>query len=292
MSRDRNSADGTSVREACRTRSCVRWSCAVPIGSRRSRSRPSPLPSSRHPGATRRSFTLDGRVALALADYAMWRSYYLFWFVVPAVLAAISEHPSILVVVLIALVARRWIPDPYLFFKHASRVNALKTQIKLNAANSHARTQLAEIWLSKRRPRRAVPLLEQALERDRDSAELRYLLGLARVRAGLAAAAIEPLTEAVTREPKLRYGHAWLALGDAYFAVGRIDDAVDAFQRASKINSSSLEIYTKLAHALEKKPDLAAAKRVRHEALETYRVLPAYQRRNQLGWWLRAKLAL
>jgi tetratricopeptide (TPR) repeat protein len=135
-------------------------------------------------------------------------------------------------------------------------------------------------------------LLEQALEREPESAELQYLLGLARVRAGMAAAAVEPLAAAIAREPKLRYGHASLTLGDAYFALGRIDDAVEAYQRAMKINTSSLEGYAKLAHALEKKPDLEAAQRVRREALETYKVLPAYQRRNQLGWWLRAKLAL
>jgi tetratricopeptide (TPR) repeat protein len=222
----------------------------------------------------------------------MWRSYYLFWLAVPAVLAAVSAHPSILLVFVVALLARRWLPDPYLFLKHANRVNALKNELHLNPANAHVQVQLAEIWLAKRRPRRAIPLLEHALERDPESAELRYLLGLAQLRAGLAEAAIGPLTEAVTREPKLRYGHAWLALADALFAVGRMQDAIDAYQRALKINTSSLETYAKLARALEKKPDLDAAARVRLEALDTYRVLPRYQRRMQLGWWLCAKLAL
>src|SRR5258706_14931035 len=144
----------------------------------------------------------------------MWWSYYAFWIIVSSAFALFSTHPWLLVVALPLLFGRRWIPDPVLFFRHAARVRSLRTTIELNPANATARAQLAEIWLDKRRPKRAIPLLQQALERDATSAELQYLLGLAYVRAGQAQAALDPLGEALAREKKVRYGSAYLALGD------------------------------------------------------------------------------
>jgi tetratricopeptide (TPR) repeat protein len=216
-------------------------------------------------------------------------TYYAFWLVVPTALAIVSAHPSVLVIIVVALVARRWLPDPVLFFRHASRVNSLEQQVELNPANATARAQLAEIWLAKRRPRRAIPLLIQALQRDEQSAELRYLLGLAYVRAGKPNEALEPLAAALAADPKLRYGSAYLAIGDALAAVGRKDEAIEAYERYIKINTSSLEGYCKLARVRRKNGDTAGADKACREAVDTYRVLPRYQRRKQFGWWLRAK---
>lgn len=221
-----------------------------------------------------------------------WLSYYAFWILAPLAFALVSRHPAILVVAVIAFVARRWIPDPYLFFKHLARVKRLRNQIEVNSANTVARVELAEIYLDKRRPRRAIPLLVQARERDPGVAELRYLLGLAHLRAGEPEQALEHLRPAAEQEPKLRYGSAWLAIGDAAHALRRDDDAIAAYQRYVKINSSSVEGLYKLTRAHHRKKDEPAAARTRKEALDTYRLLPGFQRRKQLGWWVLAKLDL
>ncbi|NVB80275.1 MAG: tetratricopeptide repeat protein [Kofleriaceae bacterium] len=217
-------------------------------------------------------------------------TYYLFWLLVPTVLAIVSAHPAVLVVVVVAVVARRWLPDPIQYLRHAGRVRSLQSQIELNAANAVARTQLAEIWLDRRRPRRAIPLLEQALERDRDSAELKYLLGLARLRAGDAEGSLEPLSEALAKDQRVRYGSAYLAIGDALVATSKLEDAIEAYERYLKINTSSLEAYAKLATARERKGDQAGARMARAQAMDTWRVLPRFQRRKQLFWWLKLKL--
>jgi tetratricopeptide (TPR) repeat protein len=192
------------------------------------------------------------------------------------------------VTVVIGVASRRW----YLHLRSARRLQSLRAQVELNPANTVARTQLAEIWLERRRPARAVPLLEAALERDPDSAELRYLLGLAHLRAGHADLALAPLTAAVARDAKVRYGAACLALGDALAAVGRLDDARETYQRYTRLNTSSLEGYCKLAATCERAKDADSAKKWRQEALDTYRALPGFQRRKQLVWWVRARLAL
>jgi tetratricopeptide (TPR) repeat protein len=217
-------------------------------------------------------------------------TYYLFWLIVPTLFAIALAHPSILVVVVIAFVARRWIPDPISYVRHAGRVRSLQQQVDINPANAVARAQLGEIWLAKRRPRRAIPMFEHALERDRGSAELHYLLGLARLRSGDAEGALAPLSEALAKEPKVRYGSAYLAIGEALAKLGRLDEAIDAFERFIKINTSSLEGCARLAAARSKKGDEPGAADARKQAFDTYRVLPPFQRRKQVGWWLRLKL--
>ena len=217
-------------------------------------------------------------------------TYYAFWLLVPTVIALVSAHPAVFGVVVIAFIARRWIPDPVQYLRHAGRVHSLRQQVDINPANATARAQLAEIWLAKRRPRRAIPLLEQALQRDESSAELRYLLGLAHLRAGDAKAALEPLSEALARDQKLRYGSAYLAIGDALAAVGRRDEAIEAYERFTKINTSSLEGLVKLSLVREANGDKPGAEKARAEALDTFRVLPAHHRRRQLWWWFRAKV--
>ncbi|HJZ88970.1 MAG TPA: tetratricopeptide repeat protein [Polyangia bacterium] len=220
-----------------------------------------------------------------------WGSYYLFWLIAPMVIALVSAHPSVLVVILIAFLARRWIPDPYLFFKHARRVGALRNQIAVNADNATARRDLALIYLEKRRPQRAVPLLEEALRRDPDSAELHYLLGLAQLRAKHYQAALEPLVAAVARNEKLRYGDPYLHAGDALERLGRLDEAEDAYERFLKINPSSLEGWCKLAAVRAAKRDAPGRKQALHEAVSTYQHLPGFHRRKQWLWYLRARVS-
>lgn len=184
--------------------------------------------------------------------------------------------------------SRRW----YVIARSMRRMRNLRAQVELNPANATARAQLAEVWLDRRKPRRAVPLLEQALERDPKSAELRYLLGLAKLRSGDAKGALEPLAAALETDPKVRYGACHLAMGDALAALKRDADAIESYRRYLKINTSSLEGYCKLSAAYERAKDMPASKQARREALDTYRALPGYQRRKQFVWSLRARFGL
>jgi tetratricopeptide (TPR) repeat protein len=81
-------------------------------------------------------------------------------------------------------------------------------------------------------------------------------------------------------------------IADALAGVARYDEAIEAYERYLRINTSSVEGYCKLAAAHARSKDPQAAQRARREALDTYRALPRYQRRKQLVWWLRARLGL
>ena len=217
-----------------------------------------------------------------------WGSYYLFWIVAPALLAVISSHPGFLIIIVVGLVARRWLPDPFLFLKHQGRVRSLQADIDANASNVTARRDLAKIWLEKHRPRRALPLLDQAIARDPDSIELLYLSGVAHLLAGNHENAVTALVTVVHREPNFLYGEAYLRAADALMALGRWDDADDALERHVKINSSSLEGRFKRVRVCKARNDAEGLRKAQSDLREVWRALPSYQRRKQFGWYLRS----
>jgi len=217
-----------------------------------------------------------------------WGSYYLIWLVAPTVIAIVSANPILLVVVVIGVVARRWLPDPYLFLKYAARIRSLDASVRANPENVTARRDLAVIWLAKRRPRKALPLVEQALARDPDSTELRYIQGSCQLALGESQRAVDSFIAVLHREPKFRYGDPYLRAADALLALERWEDAQDGLEQFLKINRSSLEGYVKLATARRRRGDREGSIGALDEAKKTYRELPGFQRRRQLGWFLRA----
>ncbi len=221
-----------------------------------------------------------------------WSSYYLFWFVAPLVIAIVSAQPLVLLVIGVALVARRWLPDPYVLLKQARRVRALRLDVELNAANVTARRDLARLYLERRRPLRALPLLDQALQKDPDSDELRFLRGRCLLQARRWEAALEDLVTVANRSPKFSYGDAFLRAGDALLGLGRWDDAEEALTRFVKINGSGVEGWYKLAQVRDRRADTAGATAARGEARDAYRLLPAFQRRHAFPWYLRLRLGL
>jgi len=217
-----------------------------------------------------------------------WGSYYLFWIVAPAILAAVSSHPEFLVVIVIGLIARRWLPDPFMYLKHRARVRTLQIDIDTNPSNATARRDLAKIWLAKHRPRRALPLLDQAIARDPNSVELLFLAGISHLLAGQHEKAVEALVAVTHREPNFQYGEALLRAADALIALGRWDDADDALERYVKINSSNVEGRCKRVRVCKARKDADGARRAQEDLKDVWRSLPSYQRRRQFGWYIRS----
>ena len=219
---------------------------------------------------------------------ASWGSYYLFWIGVPVVLALVSSHPAILIVVIVGLVARRWLPDPFLILKHRGRVRSLEVDVATNPGNVTARRDLAKIWLEKHRPWRALPLLAEAIARDPDSLELLYLSGVSNLLAGRHEQALSELLAVIHREPGFHYGEAYLRAADALIALERWDDADDALERFGKIDSSSVEGRYKRVRVCKARKDSAGTRRARDDLRDVWRTLPSFQRRKQFGWYVRS----
>ena len=200
------------------------------------------------------------------------------------------RYPYLLAAVVVVWLCRHWLPDPYLFFKHAGHVRRLKAEIAHNADNVTSRRDLAKIWLTKKRPRRAIRLLEEARRRDRDSAELPFLLGKALLMAGRAEESLPLLVEAAQKSEKQSYGEAYLVAGKALRALGRFAEAEDAFARYVAINSSSVEGRVLFACVKRELKDAEGARAATREALDTFAHVPGFRRRAELVWYVRARL--
>ncbi len=200
------------------------------------------------------------------------------------------RFPFLIPLVLVFWALRHKIPDPYVWARTAGHTRRLRQQVEANPANAVARRDLARIHLERFRPRAALALLDEALARHPDDAEMLYLKGVAHLRAGDAARAIDPLVLAVDLDPRVGFGEPYRVAGDALVALGRADDAEDAYERFVEANSSSLEGLYKLARVRAARGDREGAARTLAELFNTYRQLPGYSRHRQLGWLLRAHL--
>ena len=201
------------------------------------------------------------------------------------------HRPWVMVGVLVFILFRPWIPDPWIILKSLGRIRSLERQIAMNPANVTARRDLAELWIARLRPKRAIELLDEARARDPKDAELLYLTGLARHRAGDSAGALDPLVEAVAIEPKLRWGEPYLVAAEALAALDRLEEAEDALERFIFTNSSSVQGQVLLADVRKKRGDRDGARAALDSALSTWSQIPGYRRRTEIGWWLRAHAA-
>jgi tetratricopeptide (TPR) repeat protein len=215
-----------------------------------------------------------------------------YWVYYLAVLLAYwaIDKPIVLLAIVGFIVFRRWIPDPWVLLRTFGRIRALREQIAANPANVTARRDLARIYLDRLRPRAALALIDEARERDEESSELLYLRGVALHRIGRNEDALEPLVDAVDRDKRSTFCEPYLIAGDALTELGRHDEAIDAYERFVEKSTSSIEGWTKLALAHNRAGEKAEAKTALSEANATWRQIPGYRRRAELGWFLRAQL--
>lgn len=211
-------------------------------------------------------------------------SYYLAWIA----LTYLVQYPPLLVGLVVIFVLRRFVPDPVVLFRTMGRIQGLRRQIDANPANVTARRDLAMVYVERLRPGRALELLGEARKRFPEDAELLYLTGLAHYKRGDAASALDPLVKSVQIDPRVRFGEPYLVAGDSLRKLGRVDEAIDAYERYVKTNSSSVEGHVKLALAHRAAKDEKAAKSALGEAFSTWAQIPSYKRRKELVWWLYA----
>lgn len=215
-----------------------------------------------------------------------------YWVYYVAILFAYwaADRPEILIALLAFFALRRWIPDPWVFLRTWGRMRALRAQIEANPANAIARRDLARLYLERMRPGAARALIDEALERDPESAELLFLRGLALYRSGESQAALDPIVRAVAIDRRVGFGEAYLVAGDALTDLSRHEEAIDAYERFLESNTSSIEGWTKLALAHHRAGEEKEGKRALREARATWAQIPGYRRRKELAWFLYAQL--
>jgi tetratricopeptide (TPR) repeat protein len=200
------------------------------------------------------------------------------------------RYPWLMAAAAVVWLVQRWLPDPLLFFRHAGHVGRLRRDIGANRDNVTARRDLAKIWLAKKRPRRALKLLDEARQRDPESPELLLLTGIAQLESGHPDQALPLLIDAAARNERQQYGLAYLMAGRALAKLRRWHDAEDALGRYIAIHTSSVEARVRLAIVRRELRERDGAKASLRDAIETFAAVPGFRRRAELGWYLRAQL--
>jgi tetratricopeptide (TPR) repeat protein len=233
--------------------------------------------------------------------------YYWTYYAVTLFAAYAARNPWVCAVILAFIAARRWLPDPVVLVRTLSRIGALKTQARLNAANVTARRDLGRAYLDLYRPRTALRYLDEARARDPRDAEIAYLRGLSLLRIGDHEAALAAFGAAVGIDPEkgepfsaddakrpaksfTRYGEAYLAAALALERLDRLPQAEEALSMSASSNSSLIEPRVRLSRVRRARGDVAGARDALRDARRTFSELPGFMRRRQLGWGIRAYL--
>lgn len=174
----------------------------------------------------------------------------------------------------------------------ADRVKQRRLERELgNVDTPYNRGKLGVLLQKQGRHREALPHLEAALEADPTSDETTYRLALARLGSGDAAGAAATLDALLARDEDFAYGQGLLALSRARLAAGEARAALDAVERHDRSLGPTPESAYRRGKALRGIGDRGAAARAFASIGGISGDLPAYQKREAAGWWLRAQLA-
>ncbi len=221
-------------------------------------------------------------------------SYYLLSFL----LAYATQNPAAAVLALGFWLCRGFLPDPVVWIRTMGRISRLRAEIEINPSNMMATRDLARLYLERKRPKKAIFLIEKTRQRmaestrhpqgSLDDAELLFQLGVARLKCGEPEAALEPLVAAIAIAPEVGRGDPYLVAGDALAKLGRWEEAEDSYERFLRKNTSSVQAYVKLARVRAKREDEAGTKDAITQGKQTWDVLPSFKRRHEWPWYLAA----
>ncbi|RTE10042.1 tetratricopeptide repeat protein [Paenibacillus whitsoniae] len=171
-------------------------------------------------------------------------------------------------------------------FQLSRRAARLRADLHANPHNTSAKLELARILIERKKYQEALPYLQDALPMMQDSADVHYEIGLCLLKTGDLAQGETYMLEAVNLNPRVKYGEAYLQLGEA-LAKQAPERAVRLLEQFRDVHSSSVEAYYRLGQLYQQLGRQDDAKRAFGEALEIYRGLPRYSRRQQRRWaWL------
>ena len=226
---------------------------------------------------------------------------YFSYYILSIALAIAIKNPLAAGVGIVFWLCRGFLPDPVVWFRTMGRIAKLKGDIAMNPANLIATRDLARLYVERKRPRRAIELIEQTRQRMADStrhpqgslddAELLYQLGIAKMQSGDAEAALQPIVSALAIAPEVGRGDPYLVAANALMSLGRWEEAEDSLVRFIEKNTSSVEALVKLARARAKQKDAEGSAEAITQAKQTWRVLPSFLKRRQWPWFAAALLS-
>lgn len=195
----------------------------------------------------------------------------------------------LILLVILYVLDRRYVgilPNIWRPFQLRRRAARLRADLHANPHNTSAKLDLARILIERKKFQEALPYLEQTLPIMQESADVHYEIGLCQLKLGRIPEGEAFMLKAIDLNPRVKYGEAYLRLGEALapLAPKRAAQFIEHFR---DLHSSSVEAYYRLGQLYQQLGRQEDAKRAYREALDIYRGLPRYSRRQQRRWaWL------
>lgn len=210
----------------------------------------------------------------------------LLWWITGSPIAAIL----VLLILLYVLDLRfvRLLPNVFRPIQQSRRLKKLKQELRVNPHNTSAKLDSARIYMEKHRYQEALVLLKEIQNAMRDSAEYWCEYGISLIKTGNIAEGETLIRQALEKNPRVKYGEPYLYLSEA-FAKSNTGKALAYLEECRSIHSSSVEVVYKMGQIYTQLQQKELAKRTYAEALEVYRGLPAYKRRQERRWAILAK---
>ncbi|MBL8951276.1 MAG: hypothetical protein JNK82_10895, partial [Myxococcaceae bacterium] len=181
------------------------------------------------------------------------------------------------------------LPDPFRFVSTLRKRWRLETHLTIAPHDRKARTDLAEVYLSRKQYAKAVEVLRPNLEAGDDDIATVFDMGVACLGAGHTTQGEKLLEHALEMQPDFRVGEIHLALGRWRLERGDWAGAKQALERLVSARKGTVEGRLLLSRALDGLKDDGAAALMRDQAWDEYVAAPRFQRRRERLWAWRAR---
>lgn len=170
---------------------------------------------------------------------------------------------------------------------HRLEIEDLKRKIaRLDKA--HHMVQLGMVYARQEQCAKAEPWFRKALEKESDLLEARYRLALCRYDRGDYREAADLLEQVHAESPGYDYGLSYLRLAQAQQHLGNEDRASEIYDTLLRYYPGHAEGSYHYAQLLAHRGETARAAELLRELIVTVRHSPAFQRRRNRHWYLKA----
>jgi len=171
---------------------------------------------------------------------------------------------------------------------HRREVEDLKQKIA-HLDKAHHMALLGTVYLREGRVRRAQEWFERAREKEPDLLDARYKLALCHFEQKQYAEAAPLLEEVHKEKPGHDYGVAYLRLAESHQRLGDLDRAAEVYEQLLQFYPGQPEACYHYALLEADRGDMEKAKKLMEGVVFSVRHSPAFQRRRNRHWQLKAR---
>lgn len=175
--------------------------------------------------------------------------------------------------------------------RELQQIRKLRHELRLSPHHTSIKVDLARRLMARRYYEQALGYLREAENVMADSSEIKAEIAICLFGMGELQEADTYLHKALALNPRVRYGEPLLLAGEKWAASER-EKALQYMEQFKELQSSSCKAYYRLGQLYRTMNRLHDAKAAFREAIDIYRGLPKYKRKQERRWallsWLQA----